>query len=54
MPAIARADPEIAAHLGEVLWVTGDRGGAEKVWREATEKSPGNDVLTKTIERLKR
>ncbi len=49
-----RPDPEIAAHLGEVLWVTGDRGAAEKVWREATEKHPQNDVLTKTIERLKR
>ncbi len=49
-----RPDPEIAAHLGEVLWVTGDRGTAEKVWREATDKSPKNEVLTKTIERLKR
>jgi tetratricopeptide (TPR) repeat protein len=48
-----RPDPEIAAHLGEVLWVSGERGEAEKVWREATEKNPKNDTLLKTIKRLK-
>jgi tetratricopeptide (TPR) repeat protein len=48
-----RPDPEIAAHLGEVLWVTGDRGEAEKVWLEGSEKNPKNEILTKTIQRLK-
>jgi tetratricopeptide (TPR) repeat protein len=48
-----RPDPEIAAHLGEVLWVTGERGEAEKVWREAVERNPKNEALTKTIQRLK-
>jgi len=48
-----RPDPEIAAHLGEVLWVTGKRGEAEKVWAEASEKNPKNEALTKTIQRLK-
>ena len=28
-------DPEIAAHLGEVLWVNGDREGAEEIWFES-------------------
>lgn len=48
-----RPDPEIAAHLGEVLWMTGDRTEAEKVWREAVEKNPKNETLLKTIQRLK-
>ena len=49
----ARPDPEIAAHLGEVLWVAGERSEAEKIWLEATQKTPGNDALTSTIKRLK-
>jgi tetratricopeptide (TPR) repeat protein len=48
-----RPDPEIAAHLGEVLWVSGDQKEAERIWKEAGEKSPGNDTLTRTIKRLK-
>jgi Flp pilus assembly protein TadD len=48
-----RQDPEIAAHLGEVLWVAGERSEADRVWREATEKAPDNDALTSTIKRLK-
>jgi tetratricopeptide (TPR) repeat protein len=50
----ARSDPEIAAHLGEVLWVAGERGEAEKIWQEAAEKNPGNDALNSTIKRFKR
>ena len=49
----ARADPEIAAHLGEVLWVAGERREAEKIWLEATKKTPGNDALNSTIKRFK-
>jgi tetratricopeptide (TPR) repeat protein len=49
----ARPDPEIAAHLGEVLWVAGERGEAEKIWLEATQKTPGNDALNSTIKRFK-
>jgi tetratricopeptide (TPR) repeat protein len=49
-----RQDPEIAAHLGEVLWVLGRRNEAQKVWDEALSKAPSNDVLTKTVQRLKR
>ncbi len=48
-----RQDAEIAAHLGEVLWVLGRRGEAQKVWDEALAKTPSNDVLIKTIHRLK-
>ena len=48
-----RQDPEIAAHLGEVLWVLGRRGEAQKVWDEGLSKAPANDVLLKTVQRLK-
>ena len=49
----ARSDPEIAAHLGEVLWVAGERGEAEKIWLEATKRTPDNDALNSTIKRFK-
>ena len=49
----ARADPEIAAHLGEVLWAAGEHREAEKIWLEATKKTPGNDALNSTIKRFK-
>jgi Flp pilus assembly protein TadD len=48
-----RPDPEIAAHLGEVLWVAGEHREAEKIWREATKKTPDNDALNNTIKRFK-
>ncbi|UGQ46785.1 tetratricopeptide repeat protein [Massilia endophytica] len=47
-----RSDPEIAVHLGEVLWSQGDRKGAEKLWREARAKDPKNDALRGTLARL--
>jgi predicted negative regulator of RcsB-dependent stress response len=47
-----RPDAEIAAHLGEVLWALGRRDEARKVWDEALKKTPDNDVLTKTVQRL--
>ena len=50
----ARPDAEIGAHLGEVLWVMGERSEADKVWRESLETSPDNETLLKTIKRLKR
>lgn len=47
-----RADPEIAVHLGEVLWQKGDQAGARKLWREAQAKDPKNDALKSTLVRL--
>jgi tetratricopeptide (TPR) repeat protein len=47
-----RPDAEIAAHLGEVLWVLGRRAEARKVWDEALKKTPDSDILTKTVQRL--
>ncbi len=48
-----RPDPEIAAHLGEVLWVLGRGGEAQKIWDAALAKTPSNDVLVRTVQRLK-
>jgi len=48
----ARPDPEIAAHLGEVLWVKGAKEDAKDIWRYALEKDPDNEVLLETLQRL--
>jgi tetratricopeptide (TPR) repeat protein len=48
-----RKDAEIAAHLGEVLWVLGRTEEAQKIWDEALAKTPTNEVLLKTVQRLK-
>ncbi|MBU1645384.1 MAG: tetratricopeptide repeat protein [Gammaproteobacteria bacterium] len=47
-----RSDPEIAAHLGEVLWTLNRRDEAARIWAEANKAHPGNEVLTATIKRL--
>jgi len=47
-----RSDPEIAVHLGEVLWQKGDKDEAQKLWREAQVKDPKNDALKSTLARL--
>ncbi|HCM41694.1 MAG TPA: hypothetical protein DIS66_00040, partial [Candidatus Omnitrophica bacterium] len=48
----ARPDAEIAAHLGEVLWMQGAKDDAINIWRSALEKEPGNEVLLETLQRL--
>ena len=47
-----RQDAEIAAHLGEVLWVMGEQGRAEEVWREGICWAPGNTTLLETMSRF--
>ncbi len=46
-------DPEIAAHLGEILWKMGKLKQAEKVWEESIKTYPSNTVLIETFERLR-
>ena len=46
-------DPEIAAHLGEILWKMGKLKQAEKVWEESIKIHPSNTVLLETFERLR-
>jgi tetratricopeptide (TPR) repeat protein len=48
-----RSDPEIAVHLGEVLWQQGRKDDAQKLWREAKVKDPQNDTLKNTLQRLR-
>jgi tetratricopeptide (TPR) repeat protein len=48
-----RDDPEIAVHLGEVLWKKGAQEEARKFWRDAQTKDPKNDALKSTLSRLR-
>ena len=49
---VQKPDAEIAAHIGEVLWILGRSGEALAVWREATKAHPTNEVLAATIKRF--
>ena len=47
-----QADPEIAAHLGEVLWKQGLQAEAKKIWTSALKAFPENDVLMATAKKF--
>ena len=49
-----QADPEIAAHLGEVLWQQGKRDEAVKTWEEALHDHPDNEVLLNTSKKFQK
>lgn len=49
----ARADAEIAAHLGEVLWQLKRTTEAIQIWREGLKMGPTNETLQETLQRLK-
>ena len=49
----ARPDAEVAVHLAEVLWASGEQDGARKLLREVRAKEPTNPLLKSTITRLK-
>ncbi len=49
-----RQDPEIAAHLGEVLWMLGNRDEAARVWDGALRKHPGNEALLEILKKFKK
>jgi tetratricopeptide (TPR) repeat protein len=46
-------DPEIGAHLGEVLWVSGDRDEARKVLDDARKLDPQNRSLQRVLAKLR-
>lgn len=48
-----RPEAEIGAHLGEVLWVSGERDEARRVLRAARDLDASNDTLKQTLARLK-
>jgi len=47
-------DPEIAAHLGEVLWKMGRTEDARKVWQNVAPEQQKHRILTETIKRLEK
>jgi hypothetical protein len=49
----SRPDPEVAAHLGEVLWTASQRDEARRIWRDAKARDAANEVLRETLARLK-
>ncbi len=50
---LARPDAEIAAHLGEVLWASGEHSEAKRIWQEGLTREPKNEALIDTLKRLK-
>ncbi len=48
-----RNDPEIAAHLGEVFRVMGNKKAAKEIWETALKGTPTDDRLLEVIERFK-
>ena len=48
-----RADAEIAAHLGEVLWTMKRQDEALQAWRDGLNTAPNNETLQETLQRLK-
>ena len=47
-----RRDPEIAAHLGEILWTRGDREEALNVWRTSLRENPDNEALMSVLKKF--
>ena len=48
----SNANPEIAAHLGEVLWVRGDKQEAKKIWQDSLKENSGNEQLQTVIKKF--
>ena len=49
----ARPNADIAAHLGEVQWKSGQRDAANATWQEGLKISPKNETLLETMNRLR-
>lgn len=45
-------DHEVAAHLGEALWASGNHDEALQVWNAALKKTPDSKLIKKAMERL--
>src|SRR5690606_3695310 len=48
----AYPDAEIAAHLGEVLWIINERDEALEIWNEGLKLSPDSELIKNSMERL--
>lgn len=49
----AGPNAEISAHLGEVLWLLGNKTEARQVWQEGIKHAPNDPVIQETLNRLK-
>ena len=49
--AVADEDPEVAAHLGETLWLMGRTDEARRTWDDALVDHPDSRPLKRAIER---
>ena len=47
-----KSDPEIAAHLGEVLWNVNRKEDARRILVEAARKNPENEVLGQAVKKF--
>lgn len=47
-----RPDAEIAAHLGEVLWMKGAKDEADKLWHASLQNNPQNEALIGTLKKF--
>ena len=47
-----KADPEIAAHLGEVLWSLERKDEARRILKDAYQAHPENETLASTVKKL--
>jgi predicted Zn-dependent protease len=45
-------DHEIAAHLGEALWLSGDKDRAKVVWEAGLKDTPNSPIIMETLRRL--
>jgi tetratricopeptide (TPR) repeat protein len=46
-------EPTVAAHLGEVLWVTGAQEEARQIWQQGIKQAPDDTTIPATMKRLK-
>ncbi len=47
-----KADPEIAAHIGEVLWAMERKDDAQRILKDAAKQFPDNETINSTIKKL--
>ena len=45
-------DPEIAAHLGEVLWASGQKKAAMEIWEQSLKEHPNEEVLLRVMKQF--
>jgi len=48
-----KKDPEISAHLGEVLWHANKTDEAQRIWDESLQQYPDNKILLKTVKKYR-